>query len=80
MDGIVVFSCGIDEGVRDAEAAVVGGGIFLASEARGALFIGVARPGTVARGETPAAGSEGAGEADKDGALNGWNDIDGRRP
>lgn len=80
-EGAVVLSWGIDEGFREAEAAVAGGGISFASESRRWLLAGVARAGTAVRCEVPtAAGSEEAGEADKDGALKGWNDNEGRRP
>jgi hypothetical protein len=74
VDEVTAFSGSLVPCLRAGLGGFTGGGMPLASfrEARtGAL-------GKEVRGE-PANGEIIAGDADKDGVLNGWNDMEGRR-
>ena len=70
LDDAIAFSEAACPVLRP-EAATDGGGMCLGSEL-GALIIGRER------GEAPRGGSMREGEAESGGALNGWNEIEGR--
>lgn len=74
LEGEIIWSDTRAAGLR-AEAATEGGGM-----TRDSADVPAEARADVVRGDTPSGVSTNAGEADRGGALKGWNEMEGRRP